>query len=287
MVLYELVTQQEPFYGEFSDIKQLIDAVVKQDQRPKLPPSCPPRLAKLIKSCWETVPSKRPSFEEMLSGEVFERVTIEALIHDKKGCALWTQFFLGKDVVSWDDFEKAFYQYFELPLESIDPQGGTKMQYLKAIIADKEKQTVKIEDFSRALECFGPMENVDFVNNIGAILREPWFFGDLTEAEADEVLTPKKAGTYLVRFSSEPGCFTITTKNQKDLLAHYRIKHKPGLPFLVGSTEHPSIQDVIKKGAKKMYLKRPCPGSKFQDLFTQKTPLRDLPSFYSLPPSRN
>ncbi len=49
MMLYELVAMEEPFRGEFSDLKDLIDAVVKQNRRPKLPPTCPVRLAKLIK----------------------------------------------------------------------------------------------------------------------------------------------------------------------------------------------------------------------------------------------
>lgn len=59
MVLSELVSGEEPFSGEFSDMKQLIEAIVKKAQRPKLP-VCPTRLGNLIKNCWDTVPSKRP-----------------------------------------------------------------------------------------------------------------------------------------------------------------------------------------------------------------------------------
>lgn len=75
-------------------------------------------------------------------------------------------------------------------------------------------------------------------------LREEWFHGDVNEAQAEELLAKHKHGTYLVRFSSAPGSFTITAKNKKDALAHYRISHKAGLAYCLGSNEYAPLRPI-------------------------------------------
>jgi hypothetical protein len=37
--------------------------------------------------------------------------------------------------------------------------------------------------------------------------EEPWFYGDLSGEEAEKLLTGKKTGTFLIRFSSQPSYF--------------------------------------------------------------------------------
>lgn len=36
---------------------------------------------------------------------------------------------------------------------------------------------------------------------------ESWFFGDVSAEEAEELLSGKPEGTFLLRFSSKSGCF--------------------------------------------------------------------------------
>ncbi len=146
------------------------------------------------------------------------------------------------------------------------------------MLVAKDRDMVGIEQFARALECFGPLETpAQFLDEIEVrllsfvvvyfilylrssfsfvlfvlhrnltvldradeqgTLREEWFHGDVTEAEAELLLAKHKHGTYLVRFSSTPGSFTITGKNKKDALAHFRISHKAGLAFCLGANEY-------------------------------------------------
>eukprot|EP01089_Gocevia_fonbrunei_P007802 TRINITY_DN1909_c0_g3_i1.p1 TRINITY_DN1909_c0_g3~~TRINITY_DN1909_c0_g3_i1.p1 ORF type:complete len:524 (+),score=95.03 TRINITY_DN1909_c0_g3_i1:65-1636(+) len=275
MVMCELATQKDPFAGQFADdIQSLIDGVVKNSKRPDLPNSLPRGLVKIIKSCWDTVPSKRPSFEEMLSSQVFEKSIVEQVIRDKLGCDLWLKNFLGKDAVNWEVFEKAFFDYFHIT-RGPDTNGETKMVILKTLLAENEEGVVAIEDFANLIECFGPLKGVEFIDSIIGVIKEPWFFGKLTEKEADLVLTQEKPGTYLVRFSaSVPGNFTLTLKQKDKKLAHTRISHSAGGPFMLGGLEFASLQHLLKGVKKKMFLKRPCKNSKFPEL--AKKSLKDV-----------
>ncbi|ELR25342.1 Dual specificity protein kinase shkC, putative [Acanthamoeba castellanii str. Neff] len=264
MVLYELATGEEPFKNEFSSLQSLIDAVVKKNERPKIPATCPVRLAKLIRSCWDTVPSKRPAFVDMLSSNVFYKVSLEATLRDKRACALWAQYFLTRETVTWNEFQQAFTDFFNI--KARNGADANRLELVRVLVA-KDRDMVGIEQFARALECFGPLETpAQFLDEIEGTLREEWFHGDVTEAEAELLLAKHKHGTYLVRFSSTPGSFTITGKNKKDALAHFRISHKAGLAFCLGANEYV----------------RPCPGSAYQTLFDPKAAVTSVrPSFYS------
>lgn len=61
IVLWELVTGDAPF-KQMRDV-QVTLAVLSNNARPMMPPSVPPRLAKLIKVCWDNDPNVRPDFE--------------------------------------------------------------------------------------------------------------------------------------------------------------------------------------------------------------------------------
>jgi len=272
MVLAELVSGEEPFAGEFSDMKQLIEAIVKNGKRPKLP-VCPLRLGNLIKDCWNTVPSKRPSFDEILSDNLFEYSIVEGIVHDRAGAAIWASNFLGKDSAPWADFVKAFCDYHKVTIKKLETDN--KLILLKTMLADNEKEKVTIEEWAKTLECFGPMNGLNILDNMAALFAKEWFFGNFTEKEADVLLTAKKRGTFIVRFSSDPGSFTITTKS-KEGLSHFRIKHKAGQPYMLGTAEYDSLDAVIKVHKKKLGLKTACKGSRL-NLLTQRKSSASLP----------
>jgi hypothetical protein len=66
VVIYEILTQKVP-YGDLSVI-EVAKRVVMEDLRLQLPShiqnECP-EITELMKKCFETVPEKRPSFEEI------------------------------------------------------------------------------------------------------------------------------------------------------------------------------------------------------------------------------
>jgi hypothetical protein len=92
------------------------------------------------------------------------------------------------------------------------------------------------------------------------------------------LLTTKKKGTFVVRFSSDPGSFTITTKG-KDDLTHYRIKHKAGQPFVLNNNEFSSLDAVLKQHKKKLNLKYPCKGSKYPALLKEMSTVQSVPLY--------
>ncbi|EKX47179.1 hypothetical protein GUITHDRAFT_86483 [Guillardia theta CCMP2712] len=64
VVLSEMVTGEKPYAG--LNQMQIAFATVYQGQRPSLPDNIPKQLKNLIKSCWDSVPNKRPSWDKIL-----------------------------------------------------------------------------------------------------------------------------------------------------------------------------------------------------------------------------
>lgn len=94
-----------------------------------------------------------------------------------------------------------------------------------------------------------------------------WFHGEISAPEAEKKLAGKEKGTFLVRFSArDPGCYAISTVGSKQI-KRYRVYHRPGLGYLVASTECPKLEDFINNYNKKLGLKTMCPGSPFESIF--------------------
>jgi hypothetical protein len=113
--------------------------------------------------------------------------------------------------------------------------------------ADSTGGQVSIEDFGNVLEWFGPFTSDEtFVkrvqdvikmkygsssrlicgcvvsNQIASVREHSGFYGDCTSENAERQMAGKKVGTYIIRFSSKPGYYTITAVESEDQLKHYR-----------------------------------------------------------------
>lgn len=64
IVLWETITRACPYEG-LSQIQAAL-GVLNNNLRPTIPVHCPVLLKRVMKSCWATVPSQRPSFGEIL-----------------------------------------------------------------------------------------------------------------------------------------------------------------------------------------------------------------------------
>ena len=103
---------------------------------------------------------------------------------------------------------------------------------------------------------------------------QSWFFGMLPTPEATSLLLPSETGTYLVRFCNTPNLpgfyvlSVVTTNNQNNkVVAHIRIKHSPKSGFSLERIPGPVYQNLdllIEDCVKKMRLKKPCLGRKYQ-----------------------
>lgn len=102
-------------------------------------------------------------------------------------------------------------------------------------------ETVDCERFGEILDWFGPIGHPDqtpatatILDHIREILKQAWFHGDLDEAKATARLAGKPANTFLVRFSSQRGFFTISQIHpQQKTVKHWRIEHHLGGGFVV------------------------------------------------------
>ena len=65
IVLWELVTRACPYEG-LSQIQAAL-GVLNNHLRPTIPQDCPHHLKALMKCCWATNPSSRPSFADILN----------------------------------------------------------------------------------------------------------------------------------------------------------------------------------------------------------------------------
>ena len=64
IIMWEMLTGDVPYRG-LRDI-QVAMTVINQNNRPKIPKSCPQNLAKFIRLCWHSDPDKRPDFHTIV-----------------------------------------------------------------------------------------------------------------------------------------------------------------------------------------------------------------------------
>lgn len=150
---------------------------------------------------------------------------------------------------------------------------------LKGMIAQiqsDDAETVDISSFGDLLDWFGPMVDNRSVETMGNVLdrlrevcRQGWFHGKVDPVIASKLVAGTPAGTYLVRFSSQPGSFTLVIHGSgQGPPKHIRIERKRDGSFTVNDQmTSPSLIDVIHLVSKPLKLVESAPGSRFVGLF--------------------
>jgi len=280
IILWELMTQKIPYEDkDFETVSDVFRFVVKQQKRPTMPHHCPPRLAKLIANCLEHEPRKRPSFKAILESQVIDQIIVDVIISDANAPAreFWLQSFKTKegtirDSVPWKEFIKAYISHCGIKLPKNETWKTSLMvQALHLAFipnaGDSVGGSVSLEEFGNALEWFGPFTADEaFPVRVLDTYKMNGFFGDITSENAERQMAGKKVGTYMIRFSSRPGYYTITAMDGEGQLNHYRIKHRAGSGFFLGHQEYPTLKDLIKVHKKDLGLKRALMGSKYSQL---------------------
>merc|ERR1711941_44405 len=111
----------------------------------------------------------------------------------------------------------------------------------------------------------------NILDDIQDLLKKEWFHGEISSQVAEKKLSAEKKGTFLVRFSArDPGCYAISVIGSGKQMKHFRVYHKPGLSYLVGTTECAKLEDFITQYSKNLGLKYMCPGSPFKSIFVAK-----------------
>ncbi|KAH3732805.1 SHK1 protein [Pelomyxa schiedti] len=206
LILYELITGSEPF-SQYTDLDSFFDAVCVRNERPVLPEeSMPPSLVAGIKASWDPIPSKRPSFPELLS--VLETSLMECLLDDPAARLFWRKHFCSQrlqDMILVEDFTDALCVVHSpsiktsLPLFSkfigVNPPSET---------IDTGIKVVTLERFGQFCKWFGPFftpEGIPIYEEIIELLQQQWFHMDIDRIKSERRLMNKAEGTFLVRVS--------------------------------------------------------------------------------------
>jgi serine/threonine protein kinase len=277
MVLWEMLTQERVF-ADLPNLQKLMFAVVEEGRRPVLPVNTPTSLRSLITACWDADPKKRPSFREIL--EQLDHVLVDVVVQDHQARAMWKKHFWGTSAVAWEDFAKVVISSLGLPQPTEGSETELELLCLKELVASTPKKKrikvaeltlqAKMSAFGNIVQCFGPFDS-GFLLRTRKVLESKWFFGSISQADAEEALKEHKTvGTFLIRFSSTPGFFTLSF-NGKTQLEHHRIISIPGTGFMVWGLTFRDLHAVVEAGSKqKKLLSKPCAGSPYAHLFKDK-----------------
>lgn len=271
MVLWEMYTCEYP-WANTTSLKDHVRNVCVKNERPPLPDACPQSLREAIQAMWHIVPDKRPSFEDILPR--FEAILIEStLLHDVGAVRFWKAFFPDEQSVPFPRFAQALIEYFSLRY----PTGvdDVHIKCVSALVSPNNARVVTLEQFSNVVEWCGPFTE-QFISRVHDLLKLSYFHGDLSAADAQRLMANDKKGSWVLRFSSKPGDFTITVKGENNVTTNYRLEKVKG-GYVFGKTQHPSLADALSVYKKDLGLKNPVGGSKYEFLFAKKAAPADEP----------
>ena len=246
------VTQQlrEMQISENGGLREAVKrAVCTHGLRPSLEklPDWPKCLKELLVKMWHLDPLSRPTLSEVLQEKTaisYDLVvqTLERCINDEKGRAFWLDSFSKNLDVSapWDDFHKYLYNLFGWvipPNEKNYQDPATKrLLYLKLALDAVQSEKVALQKFGSVVDAFGPLGD-GFLENIQNTLSNKWFRPDLSQRGAQEFLSGQEDGTFIVRFSSQPGVPFAISCVQDQKVHQTQIYKKPD-GFRIGEEDN-------------------------------------------------
>jgi len=258
---YSMVTW-ELYYTKYAlkdfTFRQLND-VIYNGFRPEITKPCSPVLEKLLNKCWDIQPDNRPTFDEIIT--ILDDLLIETAIPDEKARIFWVNSFKRKEAVTWSDFLSAIVTNQNLNMI----KNEIEIKCMNAILADSQEMVTQ-KQFSAMLDWFGPLDS-SFASRIRETLALPYFFGDINATQASSFLQPCQTKSYLVRFSSQPGEYTVSTKPDDKQVTNVRIT-KRGNTYVLGKYEANTLDKLIYAIRKEYKLKHECKGSKYAKLFS-------------------
>lgn len=271
LILWEIVSRRQPYESlEIESFDQLIEEICVKGTREVLPKDCPPALSQLIQESWSTSPLKRPSFIQVIHR--LEECVLEVAISDADGRKFWKSRFFKTDAlnldIEWRQFAAELCSWM-----GMDPDNelweGLKFLILKGGESTKAaKQFVRPEDLGKLLSWFGPMEAKqanNFLTRVHDLYCEPWFHGAVSTQGANEKLQGRELGSFLIRFSSQPGAYALSKLIEQGQTVHVRIEHTENkFKFTLDNKiyAYDSLQELVKEA--QLGLKTPCPSLEYR-----------------------
>jgi hypothetical protein len=232
MVLWMIYTR-EPLFADFekehshlaeNEFDDLFrNKVCFEDLRPKIPSHCPASLKTLMDDCWNSDPTKRPSFEQIV--QRLDAAFFEEAIRDRVARQKWLEHFPGKHFATFDLVMEKFGPYFNIESPNDKIMLKELMAARRAVrgapTAVESRELVTVDSFGTFLERFGPLsKSHDIVANARRVISQKYFFGEMTAREAHVRLSECEEGTFLLRFAgTPPATYTIS------VVARASIRH--------------------------------------------------------------
>eukprot|EP01097_Dermamoeba_algensis_P010016 TRINITY_DN7225_c0_g1_i1.p1 TRINITY_DN7225_c0_g1~~TRINITY_DN7225_c0_g1_i1.p1 ORF type:complete len:535 (-),score=119.92 TRINITY_DN7225_c0_g1_i1:47-1573(-) len=286
IVMWELLTGKAPF-SHHNKMKTFSHAICVLRERPPLdalPAGTPESCKKLMVRCWDQDPNERPDFEEIVPE--LASVMIDSAIADKEASFFWKVNYNTKEgpeeVITWERFIKKLYAFMNHPLPEGNDHELLLMNCLKEVFVDPNNNSVvSIHNFGHLLDWYGPLtKSPALLHKIhrylsaelgGAEADQFFFYGNISQEKAENLLRNKPPGTFLLRFSRTPGSFAISrsiSSGGKTAVDNLRITYSHGKYSLPGNLENEDLIALIKQAAPAIGL-RYAVTSPFQHLFVQ------------------
>lgn len=202
-------------------------------------------IAELILRCLSPDPSQRPAFRTIV--ETLEHTISTLLIPDEAPAKWWNEKFNSKEEVDWKEFEEKYrhpgdsqrelccLRYFLVPNLVANKVTRTRFGDFIARVCDKSQDWKKLPGIAES-----------FVDKL-------WFHGYLSTNEAVSIAANSKPGSFLVRFSSSFGGFSITYLLADGSIKHTKIAHRLG-KYYYGECTYGSLDKLIKANSDKFKL---------------------------------
>jgi len=261
--------------------------------RPEIPPlfrSNSQFIADIIERSWHDKPKERPSFSDIV--RYLNKALVSTILQDSDAVEMWRANFKDKlKGIPLHAFYDALWRgcALDFPDES-DTVGQVMQKCLEAVVGPLDK-TIDIERFGLILHWYGPMcplqSRDNLIGKVASLLQEPWFHGELTRKEAENILVTenidKLKRDFLIRTSTHPTApFAMTrieSVQKKNIeFAHHRISYdrntgeycmqfetREGLREIRGDT----LAEFVRNAKMVLRLKKHVVCRKFDHIFVQ------------------
>eukprot|EP01088_Endostelium_zonatum_P019898 TRINITY_DN708_c0_g1_i1.p1 TRINITY_DN708_c0_g1~~TRINITY_DN708_c0_g1_i1.p1 ORF type:complete len:657 (+),score=150.04 TRINITY_DN708_c0_g1_i1:195-2165(+) len=143
------------------------------------------------------------------------------------------------------------------------------------------ERTVGIMWFGSILKWLGPLTYApdapekDFLKRIVSTLKLSYFHGDIDRMEAKAKMKGTPEGTFLIRFSGQPGLYVFSLIKGNEF-KEGRIAYEADRGFSAqhtGGHSYPTLHSFVSKQHAKLGMKVVCGGSKYEELFLALEPV--------------
>jgi hypothetical protein len=224
LILYEMVTGCEPF-EHYTDLVPFMQALCYDDERPTLDDdsTCPCAVVDLMKRCWVPEPEKRPQFPEIV--QCLENILIDIAITSEPARAFWKTHFSNplQEHVVWQTAAATFAKQLGVPPAVVNELRelllGTKSR------GEAPETHLSMGRFNQLCLWFGQWyvpSGVGLFREMLALVKQPWFHGDIQIGDAIARLHMRADGCFLVRlsFKDQRTPFTLSS------ISNHQCEHR-------------------------------------------------------------